>query len=155
MKNCVRCAWLALGLLSLNHVEYSLSAQMFDNPIEAKLWYFVRGEGGSPSPSVQRDFGAPYRYFQFTVNSGAMEKGAAWTKIVNLGEEYSFDFTATDMEEYEFVFDLPPNMTVYLDGIERSVIHQDDIVGDSFTLQVLPRNQALVFSQSSGLATAI
>ena len=59
MKNCVRCAWLALGLLSLNHVEYSLSAQMFDNPIEAKLWYFVRGEGGSPSPSVAEGFRLP------------------------------------------------------------------------------------------------
>ena len=76
MNNPARCVWLALGLLCLNHVEYSLSAQMFDNPIKAKVWHFVRGQGGSPTPYVSRNFGATYSYTPFSVSSESMEDGA-------------------------------------------------------------------------------
>ncbi len=158
MKNCVRCTVLALGLLSFNHIDPSLCAQMFDYPIKAKLWYFVRGYGDGESPQVAMDFGGSRSDFSFSSGSdSSMENGDQEAKLVELGEQYSFDITAsTDMVEYEFVFEAPPNMTVYLDGMERSVINnQNDIVGDSFTVLVLPdyQTEALGFGQSPGLAT--
>ena len=153
MSKPVRFALLALGPLCLNPLVPSLSAQMFDNPIKVKVWHFVRGQGGSPSPHVSRNFGGAYSFNEFTLNSESMEDGTSESKTLNVGEEYSFTFTARNMAAYEFVFDLPPNMALYLDGKKRSVIGPSDIVGDSFTVKVLPRGQALGFGQSSGLAT--
>ena len=155
MKNPLRCTLLALGLLTLNNFEYSLSAQMFDYPIKAKVWYFVRGYGEGAGSQVAMDFGGTRGDYSFTSTS-SMENGDQEAKLVELGKQYSFDITAANMTEYEFVFEAPPNMTVYLDGMERSVMNdQNDIVGDSFTVLVLPdyQTEALGFGLSPGLAT--
>ena len=154
MKNPLRCTLLALGLLSLNNFEYSLSAQMFDYPIKAKVWYFVRGYGDGESAQVAMDFGGTRGDYSFT-STTSMENGDQEAKLVELGKQYSFDITANNMAEYEFVFEAPPNMTVYLDGMERSVMNnQNDIVGSSFTVLVLPdyQTETVGFGLSPGLA---
>ena len=154
MKAKCSLALIVLGLWGIHSGGPPLVAQMFDNPIKAKVWYFVRGYGHYPVPTVEMNFGTTFDSQEFTPDNLEMENGDQQDKTVNLGEEYSFDITTYSMFEYEFVFDIPPNVTVYLDGIKRSVIHQDDIVGDSFTVQVVPRGQTLgFFGQSSGLAT--
>ena len=153
MKAKCSLVLVALGLWGIHSGGPSLMAQMFDNPIKAKVWYFVRGYGHYPVPTVEMNFGTTFDSQEFTPDNLEMENGDQEDKTVNLGEEYSFDITTYSMFEYEFVFDIPPNVTLYLDGIERVAIHQDDIVGDSFTVKVVPRHQALGFGQSTGLAT--
>ena len=159
MKKKIRLSIITLFLVIFNNIEYSLIAQIFDNPINIDVSFFVRGDPdtGPPTPEVETGFLDTEIHHQFNSGPGWANE-ATNQETLTIGEVYTFPIVAViNMNDYEIVFDVPTNFYIHINGSHRHVIGMNEITDNEFTVRVLrnPTNAPveLGFGVSSGLGT--